>query len=190
MGTEGTLGGTREYTRARTHTSSHTHTNARTDVCVCACGPREGEFASVLVSACLRIGACAYARGAVPACVRGCAAASMRMRGVLARLRARLCAFACARRSVCARACARARLRMRAFVCACARVLPVHRQSIFAHACGRECGRAHMCGTPVRVCLGGRAGAAVARRRPVVLIARPAAPGGGARCGCGSARPA
>jgi hypothetical protein len=184
-----------EYTRAHTNTSSLTHTHARTHarifvcvrmcVCVCAWGPREGEFAMCLcprVSESVRVHN--YARGAVPACVRGCAAASMRMRGVHALFFVRACARICARAQVRVRARARARLCMRAFVCACERVLPVYRQSIFAHACGRGCVRicvARMCVS----CLGGLPGAAVARRRPAVFIARPAAPGGGARCGCG-----
>jgi hypothetical protein len=72
----------------------------------------------------------------------------MRVRGVHACFFcACLCAHLCACAGPCVRACLRARLCMRAFVCACERVLPVHRQSIFAHAWLR----AHMCGTPVCV---------------------------------------
>ncbi len=78
-----------------------------------------------------------------------------------------------------ARVCVRTRVRtraflcMRAFVCACESVLPFHRQGIFVRVRVRvriDC-----------VCVPRRcAGAAEARRGPVVLIVRPAAPGGGA----------
>ncbi len=123
---------------------------------------------------------CVCARGCVcaSACLLRCVAASMRMCGVHVCLFATYCEHICVRAQVrvCARVCARARARaflcLHAFVCACERVLPIHRQSIFANVLRvrvrNDC-----------VCMPRRgAGAVVARRGPAVLMARPAAPGG------------
>ncbi len=91
-------------------------------------------------------------------------------------------AFLRVRRSVCARACACAHVSVHACVRVRVRVcFAVPSASIFA----RECVCVRVGRTTVCVRLGG----AVARRGPAVLMARPAAPGGGARCG-DSVRPA
>ncbi len=139
-------------------------------VCVCQC---------VIVRVTLNLSVCSCARGCVRASagVRGCAEASMRICGVHACLRECLCAHFCGCVGV------YVRVRARARVCPC--VLSRARTSVFCvpsatiFAC--VCGCVRVCRTTVCVRLGGCVGAAVARRRPAVLMARPAAPGGCAR---------
>ncbi len=179
--------------RAYSHVFTQTHTtntckHARTHVfararmvcacvgaCVCACGPpacvRGCECVSVRVSLNLSVCACALGRARAPG---ACAGVRQRPCGCVAFM----CVFACVlvrafvrmRRS----ACARVRLCLRAFVCVCECVLPFHRQSISAHVCVRGC--AWVCAWHDSACMPRRCVVAVvARRRPAVLIARPAA---------------
>ncbi len=170
------MAGPRGYTHANPHTHTRTHTRAHTckHTRACAC-----ERVHV-VGLCVRMGLCVRAtrvcvfepvsvvvslNPSACACARGCARV---------RVRARVCrsdpcgcvqfmcvfASSCARISVRARVrvCAHARARARAglcicaFVCACERVLPVHRQassrmcvSVFACVCVCMCASRRLC---------------------------------------------
>ena len=153
MGTEGVLrghwgvlGSTRARTHTQGHTQKHTRTHARMCVCarMCLCARAGRERMCARVCLCPRVSESVrvhnYARGAVPACVRGCAAASMRTCGVHACFS---CGFVRACRSVheSVHACVRVRVRA-CFAGPSAKHL---------RACVCACVRAHMCGTPVRV---------------------------------------
>ena len=170
-GTRGVLGSTRVRTHTHSKANATTHAHARTHERMCVCARAGHERVCLRVSESVRV---LMRAGLCPrACVRGCAAASMRMCGVHARLRACLCAHLRAHAGPCVRA--RARLCVRSCARASVRVRVCFAGPSAKHlrACVRACVRAHMCGTPVRVRLGGC--------KPAVLIARPAAPGGRAR---------
>ncbi len=146
---------------------------------VCACGPREcvGECRRVSESVRVRV------RAGLFACPRPCACVQQRPCGCV--VSARGCVSVCAR--ICVRALVRVCARMRraharARAHACARVRSSARATVFCRSIGKRL-RACVACACARVCVcvcapRGWVGAVVARRRPAVLIARPAAPGG------------